>query len=244
VLKKLLKKNLKKIESKLTSISKKFEAELNPLGKHEGGWEHITVRVDANLSQIIGVYYGQYSSGQKILSSFLASTLKKENEHPVVFSARNGHASYFSEGDHPSETKKEVIDIEYAKINLKFEIMNGCEKVTKFDSSDKLEIINAADISTNTPLFPLKTPSWLNYQGQWGMSEILEASKNLKSDPFKSVEQIYENIPKAIKETLEKTPIVKEVKSKLENMIPAQLKTLFSPSGPKCSTSFSKNEFA
>jgi len=214
----------------LKQLLKKFETDLNPLGKREGDWEHITIRVDANLSQITGVYYAQFFKGQKVVSQFLPNTLKMENGHPVVFKSRNGHSSYFSEGENLSETKKDGINTEYADFKFTFGILNACNKGTKFDSSDKLEIINAVDLSNNAPLFPLKTPSWLNYQGRWGISEIVG-----KNDPFKSVEEILHKVPSAI---------VKEVKNKLEGMMPPSLTTILLSSGPKYIASFNKNEFA
>jgi len=218
---------------KLETITKKVEIDLHPLGKHEGDWEHVTIRVDANLSKIIGVYYSQFPSGKKVLSQFLANTLKMENGHPVIFKSRNGHASYFAEGENLSETKKDGVDTEFAKFKFTFGISNTCSKGTKFDSTDKLEIINAVDLSNNTPLFPLKAPSWLNYQGQWGLSEI--EGQIGKTDSFKSVEEMLSKVP---------APVVKEVKNKLDSMIPQSYRSLVFFSGPKYMDSFNKNEFA
>jgi len=221
---------INKLESKLETITKKFEIDLNPLGKCEGDWQHITIRVDANLSKIIGVYYPQFSSGKKVISQFLSSTVKIENGHPVIFSSRIGHASYFSEGENLSESKKEGVDTEYAKFRFTFGIINSCAKGTKFDSSDKLEIINAVDLSNNSPLFPLKTPSWLNYRGRWGKSDIVALT-----DQFKPITEFLHKVP---------GPIVKEVQTKFESMIPQSFTNILSSPSPKYMDSFNKNEFA
>jgi hypothetical protein len=63
---------------------------------HEGDWEHITVRLDANGNPV-KAYYAAHSEG----TTHNWGNLQKVNgTHPVVYSARGSHASYPTAGDH------------------------------------------------------------------------------------------------------------------------------------------------
>lgn len=65
-------------------------------GAHEGDWEHITVRLDASWRRIQKVFFaahdaeGRWHAPENIAFS--------HETHPVVYSARYGHASYPSAG--------------------------------------------------------------------------------------------------------------------------------------------------
>src|SRR5699024_4779115 len=61
-------------------------------GAHEGDWEHITVRLDASWQTIREVYFAAHNSeGRWVMPEELDLYART---HPVVYTARYGHASY------------------------------------------------------------------------------------------------------------------------------------------------------
>lgn len=70
---------------------------------HEGDWEHIKVEVDAAGSKIYRVYCAAHTSGRwQSPATPTGSGFKLVNKtHPIVFSARDSHASYCGEGKQP-----------------------------------------------------------------------------------------------------------------------------------------------
>jgi hypothetical protein len=63
---------------------------------HEGDWEHITVRLDANGNPV-KAYYAAHSEGT---THDWGKLQKVGGTHPVVYSARGSHASYPTAGSH------------------------------------------------------------------------------------------------------------------------------------------------
>jgi hypothetical protein len=60
-------------------------------GRHEADWEHITVRLDAVDLRLRGVFYGQHGE-----SVWVEQPPLVDETHPVVLSALNSHASYWT----------------------------------------------------------------------------------------------------------------------------------------------------
>jgi hypothetical protein len=57
--------------------------------RHEGDWEHVTVRLTPDGRRLIGVFYARHGD-----SVFVEDPNLVEDTHPVVFSALSSHASY------------------------------------------------------------------------------------------------------------------------------------------------------
>ncbi len=66
---------------------------------HESDWEHVTVRLD-RMGSPAGVYLARHEENNP--GAYRAwSRVRREGDHPVVFSARGSHATYADEGDLP-----------------------------------------------------------------------------------------------------------------------------------------------
>lgn len=66
---------------------------------HDGDWEHVTVRLDAN-ARPLGAWYARHAWSAPG-KWFGWAALAREGEHPVVLSARGSHASYSGPEDVP-----------------------------------------------------------------------------------------------------------------------------------------------
>lgn len=62
------------------------------LARHEGDWEHVTVRVNNDTQQAEAVFMSGHGSGDWY--SWDAPALTLQDGHPVVYSALNSHAGY------------------------------------------------------------------------------------------------------------------------------------------------------
>jgi len=71
--------------------TKKRNFEWARFGRHEGDWEHITVRLNAADLRLRGVFYGQHGD-----SVWVEQPPLVDETHPVVLSALNVHASYWT----------------------------------------------------------------------------------------------------------------------------------------------------
>lgn len=69
--------------------TKKRNFEWARFARHEGDWEHVTVRLDASGQKLLGVFYGQHGD-----SVWVEDPPLVDDTHPVVMSALNSHASY------------------------------------------------------------------------------------------------------------------------------------------------------
>ncbi|MDZ4411353.1 Vps62-related protein, partial [Bacillus cereus] len=70
------------------------------LGMHEGDWEHISVIVpEKNNTQIAAIYYAAHTGGEWVLPDgstdpYTRTRFSTENGRPVVYIAKESHASY------------------------------------------------------------------------------------------------------------------------------------------------------
>ncbi|CAD6259087.1 unnamed protein product [Miscanthus lutarioriparius] len=69
--------------------------ELGKTGRHVGDWEHFTFRVWNLTGELMGVYYSQHRGEHWVDTSALEYV---DGDRPVVYSSRNGHASYAYRG--------------------------------------------------------------------------------------------------------------------------------------------------
>jgi hypothetical protein len=71
---------------------------------HEGDWEHIVVRLDGGDNPTAAAYYYHYCApdvhtwGQLLIPPIGSGSGLFEGTHPIVYSARGGHASYWGTG--------------------------------------------------------------------------------------------------------------------------------------------------
>ena len=59
---------------------------------HQGDWEHITVRISEDTTQLLGVFYSQHGK------AFWDASPAMDGTHPVVYSAWDSHANFPESG--------------------------------------------------------------------------------------------------------------------------------------------------
>src|SRR5690554_5465748 len=118
-------------------------------GAHEGDWEHITVRLDASLDKVEKVFFAAHDREGTWVSAEDVQFV--EGSHPVVYSARYGHASYPSAG------------IQSRGMLPADRTADGGET---WQTWGNIKII--AD-----PSGPRKDIAWLAYAGRWGKTGVL-----------------------------------------------------------------------
>jgi len=127
--------------------------------------------------------------------------------------------------------KKEKLDIKIAEVGFTFGLINSTDKGTRWDTTERLHIINAVDISNkNTELFAVNAPSWVNFKGDWGITQTLSVSNEM----FKPLGKMLDILPNVL---------AKDIESKIDDCIPKSLRISSGPSGPKSKDSFLGNEF-
>jgi len=64
------------------------------IGKHEGDWEHVTVRITPDGRNILGVYFARHSKEGRWENFETTGDDTIGHTHPIVYSAIYSHASY------------------------------------------------------------------------------------------------------------------------------------------------------
>ena len=59
---------------------------------HQGDWEHVTVRISEDTTQLLGVFYSQHGGAAWVANPALDGT------HPIVYSAWDSHANFPTSG--------------------------------------------------------------------------------------------------------------------------------------------------
>ena len=121
---------------------------------HEGDWEHVTVRLDAD-HRPVGAWYARHdfcAPGRW----FGWDALQREGDHPVVLSARGTHASYADPDDvafyDRACTSRDPVDAE----------RHGCT-VWRTWASDTGGVVN-----TGPRDHPRARAAFVAWPGQWG----------------------------------------------------------------------------
>ena len=122
-------------------------------GKHEGDFEHITIRFNMNTSKIVAVYYSVH--GQKEGSWLVPGQFKMNSfGQPIVYSAKDSHACYASVGRHK---RNRGLPDDYTKNGGAF-----------WDCRKKL-------IYVGTINQPIAGQEWIGYTGQWGEGGVISS---------------------------------------------------------------------
>lgn len=113
-------------------------------GAHEGDWEHITVRIDEKLNRVHEVYYAAHDAEGRWMKP---SELRfRDKTHPVVYTARYGHASY----PRPGLKARAMLPADHT-----------ADGGAVWRTWNHVEII--ADENGPRPEF-----AWVRYSGRWG----------------------------------------------------------------------------
>lgn len=148
-----------------------LELDLNPIGDHQGDWEHILVRVDAE-GKIRRVYCSQHDGGTWYDVSGRPGPNVVQltpDGHPIVYSALNGHPSFPQPGEYVTQKDGKPLgfSVSEAGITVKAEIVNlvaagpvwDCHKTGAL----QLVAVNVPGVST------FAEPWWLNFRGRCGV---------------------------------------------------------------------------
>lgn len=77
-----------------TTETRNFE--WRDFARHEGDWEHVTVRLAPSLDTIIGVFGAAH--GNSTFYSVASGVISFDGTHPIMYAALNSHATYPTEG--------------------------------------------------------------------------------------------------------------------------------------------------
>lgn len=151
---------------------------LGKTGQHVGDWEHFTLRVSNFTGELMAVYFSQHSGGRWVDASALEYAA---GNRPVVYSSRNGHASY----PYPAVYLQ-------GSAALGIGIRNDAARSKLFvDSSVKYRIVAAEYLGDGV----VAEPQWLQYMREWGPTVVYNSRKRM--------ERIVGRLPRGLRDTAE-----------------------------------------
>jgi|GEM_PF-2547536 len=130
--------------------------DLSPLGKCNGAWERITVRINNATHKADKIYFPQGGEGAWVL----AEKVQKKGNQPLVYVSKNECSFYPEPGLKQAEKHKFNLFSSRLEFCFQAETMKG----TEFDFSDSCELISANYLEEDKP----EEPSWLNFYNNWG----------------------------------------------------------------------------
>ncbi|KAL9239068.1 hypothetical protein vseg_013422 [Gypsophila vaccaria] len=134
---------------------------LSRTGEHVGDWEHFTLRISNFTGKLHNIYFSQHSGGVWVDASDLEFI---EGNRPIVYSSKNGHASYPHPGTYLQGSSK-----------LGVGIRNDCARSNLFvDSSTRYQIIAAEYLGAS-----VSEPCWLQFMREWGPKIVYGSRKKL-----------------------------------------------------------------
>uniref|UniRef100_A0A7N0TFB7 Vacuolar protein sorting-associated protein 62 n=1 Tax=Kalanchoe fedtschenkoi TaxID=63787 RepID=A0A7N0TFB7_KALFE len=136
---------------------------LNKIGEHVGDWEHFTLRVNNFTGELWGVYFSEHSGGGWADASDLEFI---QDNKAVVYSSRNGHASFPHAGTYLQ-----------GPANLGIGLRNDTEKSNySIDSSIKYQLVAAEYLGEGV----IQEPSWLQYMREWGPTIVYDGTAEIE----------------------------------------------------------------
>ena len=124
-------------------------------GLHEADWEHITVEYNVNSEVISRIYFARHGQRESVWVN--RNDIEFSDTHPIVYSARNGHASYQHAGRY---MRGPIIGGKHIKW-LGFGFLDDVtsDKGDTWVTENNLVSINSEDLSYH---------SWFYFRGNWG----------------------------------------------------------------------------
>ncbi|KAK1265790.1 hypothetical protein QJS04_geneDACA000099 [Acorus gramineus] len=155
------------------------------VGRHVGDWEHFTLRVNNFTGELWSMYFSQHSGGVWVDAFDLEYV---EGNRSIVYSSRNGHASFPHPGDYLQGSQK-----------LGIGVRNDAARSDLFmDSSVNYEIMAAEYLGDGV----VAEPGWLQYMREWGptivynsRSELEKMIRFLPVNMRSSVENLFDRLP-------------------------------------------------
>ncbi|XP_062209841.1 hypothetical protein At1g04090-like [Phragmites australis] len=123
---------------------------LQKVGRHVGDWEHFTLRISNFSGELSSIYFSQHSGGEWVDACDLEFI---SGNKAIVYSSRNGHASYPHPGCYLMGSEKLGVGVrnDVARSNL------------SVDSCTQYKIISAGHLGD-----AVVEPCWLQYMREWG----------------------------------------------------------------------------
>jgi hypothetical protein len=129
---------------------------LNPLGRTNGNWEKITVRLNNKTQEAEQVFFPQSGEGKWVQ----AEDLQRVGSQIKVFASKNGFAFYPGPGNKHSEKLK----FNLYSSKLEFCFLDEAAQGKELDFSRSCELVSAGYLSENR----VEEPLWLNFYNNWG----------------------------------------------------------------------------
>jgi hypothetical protein len=129
---------------------------LNPLGKTNGAWERIAVRINNATLVAEEVFFAHGKSGQWMPFG----KLQTQGTQPIVYAARGSCAFY----PQPGVVCSEKLKFDLFSSRLEFCLLQETAPGFAINFSDSCELISAEHLGENKPT----EPEWLKFQGHWG----------------------------------------------------------------------------
>lgn len=132
------------------------------VGQHLGDWEHFTLRICNLTGELWSIYFSQHSGGEWVDAYDLEYI---EGNKAIVYSSKNGHASY----PHPGIYLQGLI-------KLGIGVRNDAARSSLYvDSSSHYEIIAAEYLGDGV----VAEPGWLQFMREWGPKIVYGSSTEL-----------------------------------------------------------------
>ncbi|XP_027356249.1 uncharacterized protein LOC113865723 [Abrus precatorius] len=157
---------------------------LSKIGEHVGDWEHFTLRICNFSGELYSIYFSQHSGGEWVDSGDLDYI---EGNKAIVYSSKNGHASYPHPGTYIQGSPKLGIGIrnDAASSNL------------YVDSSIHYEVV-AAEYLENAVI----EPHWLQFMREWGPKIVYDS----KTELYKIINALPRIIRYSVRNLFDKFP--------------------------------------
>ncbi|MDE1461878.1 Vps62-related protein [Spartinivicinus poritis] len=139
--------------------------ELKPFGEHTGDWEHVTFRFENSSKKLISAYFSQHNYGEKRN----ANQLEWDGSHVVIYSSKNGHASYANQSDNSHRVLHKCIQEIFGQCigHLDVDLKNYTAKGTRFNTYEegKYHVVN------------YQSTDWAELAFRWGPTKDVRMTK-------------------------------------------------------------------
>ncbi|MDE1464326.1 Vps62-related protein [Spartinivicinus poritis] len=140
--------------------------ELKPFGEHTADWEHVTLRFDNSSKKVTSVYFAQHNYGEVKL----ANQVDWDNNHLVIYSSKNGHASYSGKGKNSHRVLHKCTGriLGQCTGHLDVDLLNYTDKGSRFNSYEK----------GNFYVVNYEQAGWAELKFRWGPQKEARMSVN------------------------------------------------------------------
>ena len=145
---------------------------------HEGDWEHVTVRLDANR-QPAGVWFAQHNGG----TEYLASQVSWYGTHPQVWVADGSHASYRAEADCDNIVAEGGDNSCWTNVNQRWFTWGNTGSADAGIRGGALINMGEALVGTKRPM---SGQEWVRYSGRWGEKGSTSATSGPRGPAYQA----------------------------------------------------------